>query len=636
MSNSGRKLRRQGIIGLDRALSGGVGRQLLIYFFAVIVSFLILLGIALLLRIPLISEKAEGFGDFWTMLFFFYDGGLEGTAPSNRWFVYLVNIIGSILMGGLLIATLTNYLQSSREKAEKGLLRYRLSDHIVFIGCHRSMIPLVESAIRNGNRAVVLSELTPEEMRGQYLSALSDKSDSSSIVLYYGSRSSGEELESLCLETAKEVFVFPDISSMDADSESLEVVETIAGICEEKGRNGLPCTVLFLRDAVVSCFERSNINARIREHLEFTPIVYGDSVARNLLSGEVFGNTFLDREVIGKDSPKYVHLFIIGLGDLGQALFVQAARQLHFPNYQHKSLITLVGNQGEIQDLKARYREFFAVADGSPEVDYLGDFLDLSVDFIPIDAVGELDSAMDGAIGKQQEIVTVAICFEDSAVALKRAISLPRSVFESIVPVWLYKPDSDSLARLIGEDAYYSNIIPFGNPEKLFAEDLALLAAQRINWVYSVFARDGAVPDALPDAREWESVWTPAWKALSVGKKWSNLHHADTFPVKMRSLGLAAGGWETITAAQLEILSRVEHNRWVTETLLAGFRPPTKEERTAMEKDISLKEKFKRRLVHLDLCCYDDLLPDAAGVDVRDYDKVIEACIPLILSHENN
>jgi hypothetical protein len=35
--------------------------------------------------------------------------------------------------------------------------------------------------------------------------------------------------------------------------------------------------------------------------------------------------------------------------------------------------------------------------------------------------------------------------------------------------------------------------------------------------------------------------------------------------------------------------------------------------------------------VHLDLCAYDDLLEDMDGVDVKDFDKVIETCIPLMI-----
>ena len=145
---------------IDRTLSGGLGKQLLIYAGVVLVLFLFLWCIAVLIHIPIQSEKAEGFGDFWTMLFFFYDGGLEGTLPNNRWFVYLVNLLGSIVMGGILIAAITNFLQNHTTKAEEGLLRYRMKNHSVFIGLDDSIIPLLNSCVEQNRDAVILSEET--------------------------------------------------------------------------------------------------------------------------------------------------------------------------------------------------------------------------------------------------------------------------------------------------------------------------------------------------------------------------------------------------------------------------------------------------------------------------------------------
>ena len=86
-----------------------------------------------------------------------------------------------------------------------------------------------------------------------------------------------------------------------------------------------------------------------------------------------------------------------------------------------------------------------------------------------------------------------------------------------------------------------------------------------------------------------------------------------------------------LTNDLLQLLARVEHNRWVAETLLAGYRPPTYQERQEAITDRRLKNVLKDRLVHLDLCAYDDLLEDMNGVDVKDFDKVIEACIPLMI-----
>lgn len=635
-------LRTRRTLKLDRALSGGMWHQIFIYLLAVTVTFLLLFGIALLLRIPLSSNRLPegGLGKFWTMLFFFYNGELEWTTPGNRWFVYLVNILGSILMGGVLIATITNYLLSSRDKAEKGLLRYRLANHTVFIGFHESMIPLVQAALDNNEYAVILSELPFSDAKDRIVPYLKGGVDSKRLVVYHGQRTSLEDLNSLCLNDAREVFIFPEPSFSDTDSINLDVVDQISDLYKNKDGKRLKCTALFQEDSVVACFERSDINDEVRQKLDFTPIIYGDAITQALLSGSAYGNEFLDREALTPESTKRVHLFILGLQEIGQALFVQAVRYLHFPNYEKaKSTITLVGEQSDIDALKARYREFFAVADNSSLFSYLGDILDISVQTIPAERVQDIDSAMNEAVNNPDELVTVAICMENSPKAQDRAISLPRSIYEKSVPIWLYKPDSDALVKMIGKDSFYSNIVIFGEPDKLFGNQAKqsiansdLLRAQRINWVYSVYSSTNAIPASLPSHEEWERIWVKKWDEVRIRNKWSNLNNAYSIPVKLRSLGISAEGVNPLTDQQIEILSRVEQNRWVAETLLGGYRPATEPEREKMVNDRTLKTVFKKEnLVHLDLCRFDDLLPDEHGVDVRDYSRAIIKSIPLIL-----
>lgn len=623
-------LRSRKALLLDRALSGGVLKQLVIYLLIVVVAFFLLFAIALLLRIRLTNAKIEGFGDFWTMLFFFYDGGLEGTTSSNRLFVYLVNIIGSILMGGILIATLTNYILSNRDKAENGLLRYRLSGHTVFIGFHEATLPLVRKVLERKETALILSEQPYAEVKDR-ISAGLNAIDSDKLIIYHGNRDNVDDLDSLCLKEAKEVFVFPESLFPDTDSVNLEVVEQISKIC--KGRTTkLKCTSIFHQNSVVTCFERSDVDEAVKEVLNFTPVIYGDAISRALLSGVYGENLILDRGGITADSDKSVHLFIIGLGDIGQALFAQAVRQLHFPNFNKaKSAITLVGEQSDFNALKSRYRDFFAVADKSETFAYLGDLLDLSVDTVLGENVRELDSALTAAAENAREIVTVAVCLEKSAEALGKAISLPRTIYERHVPIWLYKPSSDSLIDLIkktgkdGSEPFYSNIYLFGDPEYLVIEDPDYLtAAQRCNWVYDVYRESGRIPEALPSDDEWAKKWKPKWDALSIRNKWSNLNAAYAIPVKQRSL------CDVAEEGNSDLFYRVEHNRWVTENLLGGYRPPTISERQEMELDRSKKSTFKKMLVHLDLCAFDDLLPDEYGADVREYDKAMVDSIPLI------
>lgn len=613
---------------LDRTLSGGIGKQLLIYAGVVLLLFLLLWCIAILIHVPIESEKAEGFSDFWTMLFFFYDGGLEGTFPGNRWFVYIVNLTGSIVMGGVLIAAITNFLQNHTTKAEEGLLRYRLSGHSVFIGYHDSIMPRIKSVLESKGKALVLTEQPAMGVRNIIVSSIA-RPLGKNLMVYHGLRTSLEELKSLCLENASEVIILPSQDYSDTDSVNLDVIDNVSQICEDNCRIGLDCTAIFEKELAGAAFERADINGRIKKTLKFKPIVYSDVIAKMLLSGNEYGNHFLDREPITEDSDNFVSLYIIGLGEIGQALFRQAARQLHFTNYHKvKSKLTLVGSRDETQQIKERYREFFDVAENKKDYSYLGDFLDISVSILQPQ---ELGSSLEIAVKDPHSFVNVAICLEDSEIALKRALTLPRGVYERSVPVWLYKPDSDALVRLIGENSFYSNIYPFGDSGCFRLDEGEILTAQRINWVYSYYSENGKVPEVLPDREEWMRVWLPEWNSLSIKNKWSNIHSAESIPVKLRSLGLSVTDDYDLTEEQLESLSRVEHNRWVVETLLSGFRPPTENERNEMVANRKLKGEYKTRLIHLDLCRYDDLLPDANGVDVRDYDRVIVKCIPFFV-----
>ena len=614
---------------LDRALSSGIGRQLIIYAIAVLVLFLLLWCLATLIHVPIKSEKAEGFADFWTMLFFFYDGGLEGTLPNNRWFVYLVNLLGSIVMGGVLVAAITNFLQNHTAKAEEGLLRYQMSNHTVFIGMDDSVIPLLKQCVEENRDAIILSEEEAADVRTSIGKNLSRKVDAR-VVVYHGERTDEKEIEALCLAEAFEVFILPSHFFADTDSTNLDVVRTIANICREKGRKRLKCTAIFKEDATVTCFERSDIDEAVKQSLLFNPVIHSDSIARALLSGYVYGNDILDRAPITPGSDKFVELFIFRLGDMGLGLFCQAARQLHFPNFEKiKSRITLIGSEKEFAYFRARFREFVSVAEGESNQS----ILDIELRSFLMTDVSGVEAAVYNAISDPNSIVTIAVCSEDPSQALKQAISLPRAVYEQGIPVWVYKPDSHSLTDLMRKNSYYSNIVVFGDNVPVFLDDSTLLVAQRINWVYSEFSETKQIPEELPGEDEWKQRWKPAWESLSISKKWSNLHHADSFPIKLRSLGNDQSTKMELTNDQIQLLAKVEHNRWVAETLLAGYRPPTDRERQEAIKDRRLKNMLKDKLVHLDLCAYDDLLEDVNGVDVKDFDKVIEASIPLLIQN---
>ena len=91
----------------------------------------------------------------------------------------------------------------------------------------------------------------------------------------------------------------------------------------------------------------------------------------------------------------------------------------------------------------------------------------------------------------------------------------------------------------------------------------------------------------------------------------------------------------------MEMLVRVEHNRWNTEKLLTGFRPLEAPELKEFDqlladksdyKDIKKHKKFYQQgweLAHLDICSFSDLeVYDAPSIV---YDEILTRALPYIV-----
>ncbi len=85
-----------------------------------------------------------------------------------------------------------------------------------------------------------------------------------------------------------------------------------------------------------------------------------------------------------------------------------------------------------------------------------------------------------------------------------------------------------------------------------------------------------------------------------VAKWWSNIYCANMLWTKLRCMDL--NGREFITKRQLDVLSRVEHNRWNMEQLLLRCRPLTQDEQNDVISRKVGKNDLKGDMAHFDLC----------------------------------
>ena len=630
---------------IDRALSGGVWGQIILYVFLVVCVFLLLWLVSFILAIPLRSGHTavpeNGYTPFWSMVYWFYPGALFNSSAANRPFVYITSIIGSILMSGLLISTLTNILRSRAGRSEEGLVRHRLSGHTLVIGYNGSAAGLVARILEDEGAIVSILSEAPVKSFSQNLLSKLPKRQRSRVFFNCGDRTSAAEIASLRPQHAEAVFILDDPVREDIDSANIACLGLLSDACA--GRSGrLRCTAVFRNASTVTAFQRADVAEGIKDRIEFYPLIYNEVIAQNLLVFRKMGETVfppLDRERVTEDSNKYVHLIILGMSAMGEALAVEAARVCHLANAsRRKTRITLIDNAIELREeaFRARYQTLFDVLDG--QYAYLGDFVDIDFAFVSGKAEAPATrSFIAESVDDPDAIVTVAVCHDDAQEAIDAGLNLPRVIYDRDIPVFIYQQRTAAILDTVGSASVslYSQVYPFGREDDFFysTDNPSLRYGQRINYVYAVFFETGTVPTALPEPAEWKSRWIEAWNNLVVAKQWSNIYHADSFPFKLRGIGYDPDGDEPLqlTPEEVERLSRIEHNRWCVEELLMGYRPATEEERAAVAADPVLKRDFRNRLVHVDLCRFEDLLVDAQGHPAADYDRIIVESLPLII-----
>ncbi len=432
-----------------------------------------------------------------------------------------------------------------------------------------------------------------------------------------------------------------------------------------------PLVHLLLQDAsTLRMLEVSDFPPEVNEVLDIYPFTMESAWAENILvrlpgpaaKSDQNGNKAktgshpragLDRQPITKESRQFAHLVLMGFDSYAQEIALMAARVAHFPNYDGKAAnplrtrITVIapGISESKDKFISRYRSLFEnsyyrtidikekrstlhhpMYEGRRE-----DFVDVEWEFAdgqPSSSVVVDKLALWAGDGGRQ--LTLVISGADDSGNIGSAISLPDAVYDCQIPVWV-RLRQDMMSSSILQSPKYAGLIPFGMEDCGYSVGTPLLRMARfLNYFYKCSYGDKAAPSTLPI-----EMVDQAWRATGPLKmRLSSIYNVMTMAGKMHSVGHNPedlSNYYALTKEEIEVLSRLEHNRWSVERLLSGTRPCTDQEREAIRKDISLKKEYKRRDIHYDLCSYGELGVDETGKNVRIYDYALTAGIPLIV-----
>ena len=184
---------------------------------------------------------------------------------------------------------------------------------------------------------------------------------------------------------------------------------------------------------------------------------------------------------------------------------------------------------------------------------------------------------------------------------------------------WIEK---DGSLRSKTKQGRYANIYPFGMNETSFCFDhLSFMRAKLINYLYwntgneTFKFQDLSSLDAIPKQSIWEDA-NHYWNKLSVAHKWSNLYNAYAIKTKIDTLRTLrhldindnSHDMDPLSDYEIEILARIEHNRWNVEKLLMGYRKAKFNEDKYYNPDFGeTLSKNKKIFIHHDIREYEKL-----------------------------
>lgn len=409
----------------DRTFSEKTGRQLLwlIAIFLIVFAILCLVADSSFFGYSSFGTEVENMGKDrestgygtanWTklVLTLMLDPGqidhIDDSSPAHT-IAIVFAFVGILLVTGLTLSTFTNIVQRRVNSFLNGEVRYKkFKDHFVIIGFGELSTTIIEQLIQKykGNcRILLMSSGDAKEIR-RTINTIIEKKYEKNITIYRGRKDTIEDIESLCIPKAKEVFLIGEESELNRDASNIEALQkivssikkdenkhkvkdfvksiissTIQKICQYESydkinhivssfkqvliiirkkieRRKIPVMVLFEYQTTYAAFQITDISEDWKNnYIDFRPFNYYENWAKKLLYTRKYKDIdtdnsinkieehypSLDRTPITENSDQHVHLVIFSMSRMGVALGTFAAQVCHFPNFATKGIKTRI------------------------------------------------------------------------------------------------------------------------------------------------------------------------------------------------------------------------------------------------------------------------------------------------------
>lgn len=558
-------------------------------------------------------------------------------------------LLGAIFFSGVIITWVGNWLNNRQESYRNGTARYKFNNHVLFLGGGK----LVDQMLTKGFGKKDVVVLTSGDVASIRL-----RINRPDITILYGHRDNRATLESVFAERASEIYIVgEDPYDEEYDTRNIACWNIVRDLCKDrkkdrkKDRNKIPCYLMLEHTLSAQIFYLSDILTD--PGLDTVLINNQEVVAQKILVHNRDAQNqipTLDRDGIGPDDCRTVHLVLYGMTSFSQAFAITAAHICHFPNFikdsSRRTRITMIAPNIErgASLFMSKYSQLFSMSKviinghvKTPGEDFLDvewEFVDGHIDDEKIRRLlsNYYDENRDG-----KTYLSIAMCLHDTQGNIESAMfHLPEEFHEisqdgednidytKTIPIFVYQHENEELAQLLKRTLFrYQNIIPVGGVN----EDYLGFHNQRIEECkrFAFLTHDACFLDSTPKLL---SAWvvTPelldeAWKEIAKNSRdmlsqLSTIYFVNHIGVKLRSLDYGTNYDKE--EAEVKLMAEVEHNRWNVASLLMGYEALPKSERNKQHtKDglSELRDKKKKQLKHFCIAPYSEL---------RDCDKAFD------------
>jgi voltage-gated potassium channel Kch len=386
-------------------------------------------------------------------------------------------------------------------------------------------------------------------------------------VVLVGDASKPETLQSARLHKAQRL-----IAVCGEDGTNVEIAFAAEEVLAAKNAaSRLPCHVHMVDPQLRVVFQRHRLLTGQSGRLKVFIFNVAENSARLLLSRH-----FLDHRlpITTSEDPRQAHLIIVGFGQMGESIAVEALRLAHFPNHKKLRFSVIDKDADRARDrFLLRYESFPDFCDLQ--------FLEAYADSPAI--VEQIKSWCE----QRDSIVTMVVCCGEDSFNLSYGLTLLQSLRHQGIPIFVRLTTATGLAKTVSDakadSERWGQVAAFGKLEDSCSVDVVV--HDKINSlarkIHERFARS-----RKSEGRDEENPSVVGWDELDADLQFSNSQQAAHIAMKVRAINcylapkngappsgqLAEDIVNQMSPSDVETLAPLEHRRWWVERALSGWR----------------------------------------------------------------